>query len=200
MSSDMSIARQQFVVNDRKQQILNEAINIIANDGYGKLTMRALARASGMKLGALQYHFRTWEDLLRALAAYIGDTYRQSFAEVNPDPAAVGVRDIVLFMLEDAAGSRLQADKLFPQLWAMAQVEPVMEELLDEIYVEFLEKLESGLTNLGSNAPRAEALALMSLLEGSTLFVANHRLWARDAAAVRNAVLAFIDARYKTTT
>jgi AcrR family transcriptional regulator len=32
------------------------AIEIIAK---GKLSMRALARASGMKLGALQYHFPT---------------------------------------------------------------------------------------------------------------------------------------------
>jgi coniferyl-aldehyde dehydrogenase len=34
--------------------------------------MRALARASGMKLGALQYHFRTWEDLPLAGVANSG--------------------------------------------------------------------------------------------------------------------------------
>ena len=60
---------------DRKQQILQQAVEIIAAEGYGKLSMRALARASGITLGALQYHFSTWEDMLRALNVYILDQY-----------------------------------------------------------------------------------------------------------------------------
>ena len=196
MSPDMSAVYQEIVVSDRKQQILQEAIGIIASQGYGKLTMRALARASGMKLGALQYHFRTWEDMLRALAAHIAIAYRQSFEDLKSDADALGLRDVVQFILDDVPGSALQSDRLFPQLWAMARVEPVMETLLDDIYVEYLDKLEKRLVGMGSSAPRAEALALMSLLEGATLFVGSDRRWADDADAVRDAALAFIDARY----
>lgn len=196
MSSDMSAVYQEIVVSDRKQQILQEAIGIIASVGYGKLTMRALARASGMKLGALQYHFRTWEDMLHALATYIANTYRQSFEALKSDAEVLSLRDIVKFILDDVPGSALQADRLFPQLWAMARVEPVMETLLDDIYVEYLDKLEKRLVGLGSTAPRAEALALMSLMEGATLFVGSDCRWADDADAVRDAVLAFVDARY----
>lgn len=196
MSPDMSTARQKIVVSDRKQQILQEAIGIIASDGYGKLTMRALARASGMKLGALQYHFRTWEDMLRALAAHIADTYRQSFEALKSDTNGLDLRDLVQFILDDVPGSSLQAERLFPQLWAMARVEPVMESLLDDIYTEYLDKLEKLLIDMGSKAPRADALALMSMMEGATLFVSNDRRWVDDAGAVRDAVLAFVDARY----
>ena len=196
MSADMSTAYKEVVVSDRKQQILEEAINIIASEGYGKLTMRAVARASGMKLGALQYHFRTWEDMLRALASYIGDTYRQSFEALKSEADGLDLRDIVVFILDDVPGSTLQADRLFPQLWAMARIEPVMETLLDDIYVEYLDKLEKRLVDMGSTAPHAEAIALMSLLEGATLFVGSDRRWADDAGAVRDAVLAIIDARY----
>jgi hypothetical protein len=60
----MSAAYQKIVVSDREQQILEEAIGLIAAEGYGNLMMRGLARANGIKLGALQYHFRTWEDML----------------------------------------------------------------------------------------------------------------------------------------
>ncbi|MCP3982917.1 MAG: TetR/AcrR family transcriptional regulator [bacterium] len=183
-------------MGDRKHQILQQAIGIIASKGYGKLTMRALARASGMKLGALQHHFRTWEDMLRALAAHISDTYQHSFETLIPDGEAPGLRDIVQFILEDVPGSALQADRLFPQLWAMARVEPVMETLLDDIYVGYLGKLEERLLEAGSTAPRAEALALMSLVEGSALFVGQDCRWADDADAVCEAVYAFIDARY----
>ena len=62
----MPAVYQKIVASDRRQQIIQEAIGIIASEGYSKLKMRALARASGMKLGALQYHFRTWEGMLRA--------------------------------------------------------------------------------------------------------------------------------------
>jgi AcrR family transcriptional regulator len=196
MSLDMSTACNKIVVSDRKQQILEEAIGIVASGGYGKLTMRALARASGMKLGALQYHFRTWEDMLRALAEYIADTYRHSFEAFKSDAEALSLRDIVKFIHDDVPGSALQADRLFPQLWAMARVEPVMEALLDDIYVEYLDKLEKRLIDIGSTAPRAEALALLSLLEGTTLFVGSDRRWADDADAVRDAVLAFVETRY----
>jgi AcrR family transcriptional regulator len=196
MSPDMSTPYTESVVSDRKQQILQEAIGIIASEGYGKLTMRALARASGMKLGALQYHFRTWEDMLRALATYISDEYRQSFEALMSDGESPSLQDIVRFILDDAPGSALQSDRLFPQLWAMERVEPVMETLLDNIYVVYLARLEERLVVAGSIAPRAEALALMSLLEGATLFVGDGRRWADDADAVRDAALAFIDARY----
>jgi AcrR family transcriptional regulator len=196
MSHDMSAAYQEVVFSDRKQQILQKAIGIIASEGYGKLTMRGLARASDMKLGALQYHFRTWEDMLAAIAAHIANTYRLSFEALKSDTDELSLRDIVKIILDDSPGSALQADRLFPQLWAMAQVEPAMEALLDDIYMEFLDKLERRLVAMNSSAPHAEALVLMSLIEGSILFVGSDRRWAKDSAAVRDAALAFVDARY----
>ena len=183
-------------MRERKPQILLEAIGIIATQGYGKLTMRALARASGMKLGALQYYFRTWEDLLRALAVFISDEYRQSFEALKSESELPTLKEFVLFMFDDAAGSNVQSDRLFPQLWAMAQVEPVMETLLDDIYVAYLDRLEEILVVQGCLSPRAEALALMSMLEGSTVFVGNNCRWADNADDVRDVIVEFLQARY----
>lgn len=189
----MSTRPKQTTVNERKQQILQEAIEIIAENGYGKLTMRALARASGMKLGALQYHFPRWEDLLVALASYVSDAYLKSFNGLIHGNKPPPLRDVVSFIIDDAPGSSLSADRLFPQLWAMAQVEPVMSEALDEIYVFYLSILENGLVSQGSQEPRAQALALMSLVEGSTHFVGHGRSWENDASSVRDVILELID-------
>lgn len=57
MSGDMST----IAATKRKRQILEAAIEIISPEGYANLSMRALARASDPKLGALQYQFPTWE-------------------------------------------------------------------------------------------------------------------------------------------
>jgi AcrR family transcriptional regulator len=180
-------------VSERKQQILQEGVNLIATQGYSAFSMRAVARASGLTLGALQYHFRTQEDLLRALAAHISETYRTAFDAQGEAPSLKGV---VAFVLEDAPGEDLQAARLFPQLWAMALVEPIMEELLDALYQEYVDLLEGLLRERGAQAPRAEALAIMGLLEGQTLFVGRGRRWEESGPAVLEAVHALIDARY----
>ena len=74
------------VTGEERQELLQTAVEIIATEGYGNLSMRALARASGMKLGALQYHFRTGEEFLRALVAYIADEIRQAWKLSGLDP------------------------------------------------------------------------------------------------------------------
>ena len=182
--------------DSRKQQLLQTAIRLIATQGYAKLTMRALAREGGMKLGALQYHFPTWEALLVALAKYIGDSYESSYSALKEMPGGAKLDELVLFVFDDIPGSFLHSDNLFPQLWAMAQVEPVMAVMLDEIYSKYLARVEACLRALNHPSPRGEALAIMSLIEGSTVFVGEKRHWHKDAAALQTAVLEIIRSRY----
>ncbi|MEM7019554.1 MAG: TetR/AcrR family transcriptional regulator [Pseudomonadota bacterium] len=183
-------------MSERKQQILQTAIEIIANEGYSSLSMRALAKASGMKLGALQYHFRTWEELMRALVGYIAAEYQRAFESMLHEVSSPGVRELAVFILDDAAGDLLSGDRLWPQLWAMEQVEPLVSELVEDVYETYVTTLEKALEAEGSEAPHAEALCLMSLLEGELLFTGSGRRWANDRDAVRNTILKFIDERF----
>jgi AcrR family transcriptional regulator len=186
------------VTGERKREILQAAIEIIADEGYGSLSMRALARASGMKLGALQYHFRTWEDLLRALVNYIAENIRAGSESRNLSLDSASVTEIAAFMLEDNAGTEneLFSDRLWPQLWAMEQLEPLVSDLLEEVYAEYLEILEKAMEAAGIESPRAEALCVMSMLEGESLFTGQGRRWEGDREAVRETILKFINERY----
>ena len=183
-------------MSDRKREIIQTAIELIANEGYASLGMRALARASGMKLGALQYHFRTREDMLRALVDHIAQEYRQAFDAMGQGSESPGVREIADFVLDDTAGDTLLSDKLWPQLWAMEQLEPLVSDLIEDVYAEYIALLEQALLEAGSREPRAEALALMSLLEGESIFVGSGRRWEKDRKAVRSTILNFIDDSY----
>lgn len=198
MSDDMLRTGSKISFDERKQKLLQTAIEIIATQGYAKLTMRALAKSDGIKLGALQYHFPTWEALLTALAQYIGDSYESSFSALKDKPGGVDLDELVLFALDDIPGTFLHSDNLFPQLWAMAQVEPVMAEMLDVIYTKYLSRVEDCLIALKHSTPRAEALAIMSLIEGSTVFVGANRRWHKDAAVFQTTILEIIRSRYGT--
>jgi AcrR family transcriptional regulator len=183
-------------MTDRKREILETALDIIADEGYGSLSMRALARASGMKLGALQYHFRTWEDMLRALVAFIADELRERLDSTMGENSTLTVREISEFMLDETVDDDLFPDKLWPQLWAMEQVEPLVSDLLEDVYAEYLQLLETAITAVGKESPRAEALCLMSLLESESLFTGKGRRWEADRPAVRETIMQFIDQRY----
>ncbi len=181
---------------DRKEQILLTALELIATRGYGKLTMRELARASGLKLGALQYHFPTWEALLRALAGYVSAEYTTSLETLEREVTALSVSDLLRWYLQDSGGQNLRSDLLWPQLWAMARVEPVMRDSLDEIFAKVVACFEDHLARAGSPAARMETLALLSFGEGSLLFTGPGSPWEADGEGLVDAILAFAEARY----
>lgn len=186
-------------MSERKQQILQTAVEMIADEGYGSLTMRALARASGMKLGALQYHFRTSNEMLQALVDYIAKSYRQSFDRLQDsfgeDSNKPGIREIVIFLLRDEPGDTIYGDKLWPQLWAMQQVEPLVSDLVEDIYAKYLAILEAALEAQGSSAPHAEAIYLLTLIEGGTIFMGSGRRWESEAKGFSDMVLEYVDNR-----
>ena len=146
-------------MSDRKQQILQSAIRIIAEQGYGALTMRALARANDLKLGALQYHYRTRDEMLRALVDYIAQHYRHFFEVQSSDNEVPALYHVVSIMLRNSSlDDTLYLDRLWPQLCAMKQVEPLMADLLDSLYEGYLQTLDTALEELGAEALHVEAL------------------------------------------
>ena len=174
---------------DRRTEILQAAIALIVDEGYSSLTMRALAREVGMKLASLQYHFRTTDELMRGVVNHIGDAYDQSFEALRRDSEVITARQVVGFILEDEPGKAICGDRLWPQLWAMQDVEPLVSDLVENIYERFLEVLEGSLRQAGSSMPRVEALCLMSMLEGTTIFVGEGRRWQKHAIDVSEAIL-----------
>lgn len=52
---------------ERRNQILDAALEVFKNRGYRAGSMREVARVSGMSLSSLMHHFNTKEDLLMAL-------------------------------------------------------------------------------------------------------------------------------------
>ena len=183
---------------NRKTEILRSAIELIADEGYGSLSMRALARASGMKLGALQYHFRTWDALLIALVEYIEAEITSAFDASEGSAQESSIRNLIEFMLDEHVGTsdNLFSDRLWAQLWAMEQVEPLVSDLLEEVYAKFLVKLEKLMAKQSVVNARAEALMLLSLVEGESLFVGQGRRWEKNRSAVRKAILSLVDERY----
>ena len=71
----------------------------------------------------------------------------------------------------------------------------MVADLLEEVYAKFLAQLEAKLVLRGVAQPRAEALTLLSLIEGEWLFVGSGRRWGKGGPAVRRNILQLVDER-----
>ncbi|MDC0640729.1 hypothetical protein OAP24_01025 [Porticoccaceae bacterium] len=94
------------------------------------------------------------------------------------------IKAVMNLVVIDSVDGNLKVDKLWPQLWAMGQLHPIVADLVDDIYAEYILILEELLNKSGSTSPRAEALCLLSLAEGSTIFVGSGRRWETDSSKV----------------
>jgi AcrR family transcriptional regulator len=78
------------VTSDRSEQILDAALSVFCQYGYGKTTMQDVARAAGMSRAALYLHFPTKEELFRA-----GSRRAHSWALDRVDAALAAPDDVV---------------------------------------------------------------------------------------------------------
>jgi hypothetical protein len=72
----------------------------------------------------------------------------------------------------------------------------LVSDLLEEVYAEYLEILEKAMEAAGVESPHVEALCVMSITEGESLFTGQGRRWEGDRTLVRETILKFIDEKY----
>src|SRR3989442_12160775 len=67
MGKERSMARTPKVVEDRREQIIDAAMRVFAEKGFGKATNKDIAREAGITPGLIYYYFESKEALLKAI-------------------------------------------------------------------------------------------------------------------------------------
>lgn len=117
------------------EQILEAALKVLVNDGYAALTFRRVEQESGLKVEHISYHFPTKEDLVRGLldavmAGYSDRSDRLVTATEGGDRAQF--RAAIVTILRDI--QTFETTHLFPELWSMANHDPVVNDSVQEFY------------------------------------------------------------------
>ncbi|ATD72017.1 MULTISPECIES: TetR/AcrR family transcriptional regulator [Gordonia] len=68
-----------------KAKIRNAALDLYADQGEGRVSMRAVAAAAGVTVGLVQHHFKTKEGLRNAVEQLIVDYHAQAIASAPTD-------------------------------------------------------------------------------------------------------------------
>jgi len=173
-------------------QLLDAVVDLLVAGGYEGISIRRVAAAAGVSIGAVQHHFATKDALLAAAMERVGDQFRARLArrlppEVGPVAALREVADELL----SAGEERRDATVVWIVRLARAAVhEPTaaahrgdwqqVEDLLASL-------LSAARPDLGAQAVRDEATALLALLDGlaTALAVEPARLAPARAEALR---------------
>lgn len=71
---------------ERKQQIAEAALSIIAEEGLGKFTTSAIARKVGLSDGALFRHFKSKQEIVQTAIGVLENLFFKDFPPADADP------------------------------------------------------------------------------------------------------------------
>lgn len=73
-----------------KERLFRAAIHVALENGFGKVTLDAVARQAGVSKGGLLHHFASKKDLIRAMLKHYADTATdRHLVDIDVDPLAV---------------------------------------------------------------------------------------------------------------
>jgi AcrR family transcriptional regulator len=166
----------------RVSAILSAALDVLIEQGYGAITFREIARRCGLRVGAVNYYYRTRNELIRELIESVISPYLKVVDSIFSDPkmdAEQRFLAVLTLMLEDLDTKK--TTHVFPELWALSNRNEFVAEQIEQLYRrehEVFERLIRDVNPALSAAERnAVALFISSSIEGLTLFIGHGKPW-----------------------
>lgn len=162
----------------QRDRIVDGAVRVFADQGYGPTTVDAICRACGLSKGAVYTYFVSKEQLFLAASEHVFEhRYRVLTDRTARQTAATGVDALV----EGFTGTLLQTDGAFLRLWVegflLASAIPALADLKRGYHQRFGALLRDTLVAAQTAGaldpeldPEAAAEAVMALADGLMLY------------------------------
>jgi AcrR family transcriptional regulator len=121
--------------NSTVLRILEEAKNILVEDGFLGLSFRAIAKRTGTTVGNIGYYYGTKDDLMVDLAEYIFDKWELRLQRDMP-PATTGRLDMFRYCIRYMIDQNKQRKTMFLllEMYAMANRSRAVSRMMDTFY------------------------------------------------------------------
>ncbi len=166
---------------ERIASILEDAKNIVVEEGFSALSFRAVAKRAGMTVGNVTYYFASKDQLMEQLAEYIFDRWEKRFRRSIPldadDKMAIFLYAI-RYMIEE--NKRPRSRTLLLEMWAMANQSGAIAKMMDIFYSRMREQIEAMIFDLNPNLPKnvcqLRAALIAAQIEGLMVITGSKRL------------------------
>lgn len=164
------------------EQILRAALALLVEHGSKALTLRRIAAECGVNVGNVSYYFKSKEELIRALLDAVIASYEDPFDEIAHDTEASAeqrLERLLNLILVDITSKK--TTRFFPELWAMANHDPFIQDRMEELYARARVSLNDVIAEINPALPEDEretlALFMSASMEGMTVFAGHEKPW-----------------------
>ena len=181
-----------MTVKDRREQIIDEAIAYMEQNGIGDLSLRALAAGLGTSHRMLIHHFGSKERLWVAIVRAVEERQRETLGQILPDPTKPVGEAMWVWWKHISDPALWPNARLFYELYGRAlQDEKLADEFLDGIVEDWLAPATE--INVALGLPRAHARAHARMGIAAVRGLLLDLLATGDVAGVDAAMEAFIE-------
>jgi TetR/AcrR family transcriptional regulator, transcriptional repressor of bet genes len=159
------------VVNEPSDRLLDCVLDLLVAEGYEGISIRRVAAAAGVSIGAVQHHFPTKDALLAAAM----DRVSRQFQERLDRRVAPGAGPAeVLRAVADELVSTGEVRRPASVIWLVRMARAAVHEPTADVHRQEWQQVEDLLAHLiaaarpdlGDQAVRDEATVLLALLDG----------------------------------
>lgn len=151
---------------DRKQAIMDTALEEFAIHGYESTSISMIAKKAGVSKGLMYNYFESKEDLL-AKIMIVG--FEDMLPPIGPNKSGILSKEEIQFVIDDSF--RLMKEKIsFYRLYLSLVMQPTVSKLfmekMNKVVEPFIKLFVDYFANKGSKNPMAEAVMVGALLDG----------------------------------
>jgi AcrR family transcriptional regulator len=155
---------------DTRTRILRAVLRVIDAEGIAGVTNRRIARAAGVSLGSLTYHFDTQEELLReSLLLFVREETARLREVAEQRRGEVVTLERAAALVEQAAATFGQAEIAPLELFLHAGRDPALRDAAGACFAAYDEVARTVLDGLGVVAPERLAGPVVALIAGMQL-------------------------------
>jgi AcrR family transcriptional regulator len=162
--------------------ILNSAFRVLVEEGATAFTMRRIATVSEMNVGAVSYHFPKKEFLIKVLLEDLTKKYLMQLEKrVHLTKMTEQKKLEALIKSVHREYRKKDTTRLFTELWALANHNPLIANFVRDIYVVLHKQIEKCVSMVNPSLSEEEvgtlSVFIANAIEGNMPFVGYGKPW-----------------------
>lgn len=144
---------------ERRQQITQGLMTVMAERGYEKASIQAIAKAAGLSSGLIHYHFKSKQEILveltNSLVAIAESRYEQQLTD-----DVTSSEDKLNAIIDSALALDKSADPATMSAWVCIASEAIKQKEVKDIYQTIMAKYQNLLIGLITEIDREKQLSI----------------------------------------
>lgn len=184
--------------NSTVARILEEAKNILVEDGFLGLSFRAIAKRTGTTVGNIGYYYATKDDLMVDLAEYIFDKWELRLQRDMPS-SMTDRREKFRYFIRYMIDQNKQRKTMFLllEMWAMANRSLAVSKMMDTFYGRLRGSIEAMIAELNpemaADTRALRAALITTQIEGLMILVGPRKPRHRELDGIEQEAMAQIE-------